>query len=89
MIKKQLILFFFIFFSLFQNYYKELKEEILSALSKLKEATIPEILKEFKKLDNKAVKMKIAMKFPKFPSRLDVLIAVLLDELKITWRREG
>jgi glyoxylase-like metal-dependent hydrolase (beta-lactamase superfamily II) len=77
------------FFSMFENYYKELKDEVLSALSKLKEATIPEILKEFKKSDNKAVKMKIAMKFPKFPSRLDVLIAVILDELKITWRREG
>jgi glyoxylase-like metal-dependent hydrolase (beta-lactamase superfamily II) len=77
------------FFSMFENYYKELKNEVLSALSLLKEATIPEIMKEFKRSDNKAVKMKIAMKFPKFPSRLDVLIAVVLDELKTPWRREG
>jgi hypothetical protein len=46
-------------------------------------------MKKFKKSDNKAVKMKIAMKFPKFPSRLDVLIAVVMDELKIPWKTDG
>ena len=46
-------------------------------------------MKEFKKSDSEAVKMELAMKFPKFPSRLDVLIAVVLDELKVPYRRKG
>ncbi len=77
------------YFTMFENYYRDLKDEILAALSNLKEATIPELVKEFKKSDNEAVKMKIAMKFPNFPSRLDVLIAVVLDELKVPYRRKG
>ena len=77
------------FFTMFENYYRDLKDEVLAALSKLKKATIPDIVKELKKSDNEAVKMKLAMKFPKFPSRLDVLIAVVLDELKVPYSRKG
>jgi glyoxylase-like metal-dependent hydrolase (beta-lactamase superfamily II) len=77
------------FFMMFENYYRGLKSEILAILSNLKEASIPEIIKELKKSKREEVKMKVGMKFPKFPSRLDVLIAVIFDELKIPRENKG
>ena len=77
------------FLKMFEDYYISLKDEVLSALSKLKKASIPDIMKEVKKSDHQAVKLKVALKLPKFPSRLDILVAVVLRDLKIPWVKQG
>ena len=77
------------FLKMFEDYYISLKDEVLSALSKLKKASIPDIMKEVKKSDHQAVKLKVALKLPKFPSRLDILVAVVLRDLKIPWVKQA
>ncbi|OPL13139.1 MAG: hypothetical protein AVO39_10865 [delta proteobacterium MLS_D] len=77
------------FFSMFENYYKELKNEVLSAHSRTGEATVAEILEELLASRAPSVRLKKAMQFPQFPSRMDVLVAKVLKDAGVTPRHEG
>ncbi len=77
------------YYRFFENYYKVITQEVLEALSRLGEGTVKQIVKEFKKTEKEEAKLKIAFTFPEVPSRLDVLVAVVLTENKIPVRREG
>jgi len=77
------------FYRMFENYYITLKEEVLHALSELGEATVPELVEAFKKSKKPEAQLKTALVFPKVPSRLDVLVAVVLKESHAPRRLKG
>ncbi len=77
------------YYSFFGNYYSVIKNEVLVALSKLGEATVKEIIKELKKSEEPEMKLKIALKFPEVPSRLDILVAFVLKETNAPRRKVG
>lgn len=69
--------------------FEELKREVIAAHARIGEATVPEILEEMSASRNPAVVMKMAMTFPEFPNRTDVLVARVLKETEAARRREG
>lgn len=77
------------FFKTCENYYLALKKEVLKILSELGQATVPEIVERLKQSKNPAVQMKVALKFPNVPSRLDVLTACVLKENEIPRKTIG
>jgi hypothetical protein len=77
------------FYKFFEDYYIALKKEVLDSLSRLKEATVPQLVEEFKASEDPNAKFKVAARFPRLPSRLDVLVAVVLKESNAPRRKEG
>ncbi len=77
------------FFRMFEDYYSRLREGVLEAHSRLGESTVPQIVEEMGGMEDPYIKMKRAMKFWRLPSRMDVLVAVVLREVGARWRREG
>lgn len=77
------------FFNFYNSYYSEMKKEVLAAHSRAGKATVGEIVDELLKSSNKYVKFKAAMEFPKFPSRMDVLVAQVLKEAGADPLKEG
>jgi len=77
------------FFRFFEDYYVALKGEVLDALARLGEATVPELVEEFKSSGDPYARVKIALVFPKLPSRVDVLVANVMKEAGIPHRKEG
>jgi len=77
------------FYTFFEDYYIALKTETLKALSRLGEADVPQLVEEFKASPDKRARFKVAAKFPRLPSRLDVMVAVILKEAKAPRRKEG
>lgn len=57
-----------------------MKKEILAAHHRIGRATIDDIVKELLKSDNKYIKFKASIKWPELPSRLDVTVAVVLND---------
>lgn len=76
-------------FRFFEDYYIALKREVMSALARLGEATVPELVEEFKVSRDPYAQLKAVLVFPKVPSRLDVLVANVLKEAETTHHREG
>ncbi len=68
------------FFGVFERLFSRLKETVLEAHRDLGEATIPQIVGRTMSADNPALRFKKGMKFERFPSRMDVLVATVLRE---------
>ncbi len=68
------------FFTVYEKLFSQLKDAALDAHLKLGEATIPQIVEGMQSVDNPAMRFKKAMKFERFPSRMDVLVATVLRE---------
>jgi glyoxylase-like metal-dependent hydrolase (beta-lactamase superfamily II) len=77
------------FYQFFLDYYAALKDVVLGSLSRLGEATVPELVEEFGGSDNPYARFKTRLVFPRIPSRLDFLIANVLKEAEAPRRREG
>ncbi|MBI5118743.1 MBL fold metallo-hydrolase [Candidatus Poribacteria bacterium] len=77
------------FFGTFHEYYSSLKKEALSAHSRIGDSTVAEIVEELGASRSPGVQLKKAMKFPDFPSRMDVLVASVLKEAGVRPRKEG
>jgi len=75
-----------VFFQVFEDFYRELRDETLSALARLGEATIPEIVAELFTSPSKAVQFKKV--FP-FPSRPEVLVVGVLKDSGFCRRGDG
>ncbi len=65
------------FFGAFENYYVNLRDEVLTIHRRLGECTMEDILAELRKSDNRYVKFKMALPFP---SRPEVLVYRVLKE---------
>jgi hypothetical protein len=66
-----------------------MKEEVLSALSRLGEATVIELVQEIKKSSTQSMQSRMALEYPNGPARLEVLVVVVLKECKSPRRTEG
>jgi len=77
------------FYALFESYYTQLKDETLTALNRLGSATVAEVVEELEGSTNPSVTLKKGLRFPNFPSRMDVLAATVLKEAGIKPRKEG
>ena len=73
----------------FEEYYGALRREVLDALTRLGEATVPELVEEFKGSSDPCARLKTALVFPKIPSRVDVMVANVMKEDGLPRRREG
>ncbi|OPJ54618.1 MBL fold metallo-hydrolase [Clostridium oryzae] len=67
-------------FHFFNEYYREMKREVILAHSKIGRATVGQIVDELLKSNNKYIKFKAALIFPQAPSRMDVLVVQTLIE---------
>jgi glyoxylase-like metal-dependent hydrolase (beta-lactamase superfamily II) len=77
------------FYRFFREYYQVLRDEVLQALARLKEAALPEIVEEFYGSVHPYVQFKKLIAFPRLPSRTEVMVANVLKEAGATPRREG
>jgi len=77
------------YYAFFGDYYRALKGEVLDALARLKSATVPQLIEEFKGSPNPCCRFKTLLEFPRLPSRLDVMVADVLREEQIPRRLEG
>jgi glyoxylase-like metal-dependent hydrolase (beta-lactamase superfamily II) len=77
------------FFGTFEEYYRMLQEEVLASHRRIGRSTVGEIVEEVRGSAKAAVRLKSAMKFPAFPSRMDVLVASVLKEAGVEPDREG
>ena len=77
------------FFHTYERYFIAIKQVVLKILKKLGSATVSDIVEQIKYSNHPAVKMKVALKFPNIPSRLDVLVACVLKENKIPHKKIG
>lgn len=77
------------FYRFFEEYYTVMKETVLSDLARMGSATVPQLVEEFKGSTHPYARFKVAAKFPRLPSRLDVMVANILKEADIPARREG
>jgi glyoxylase-like metal-dependent hydrolase (beta-lactamase superfamily II) len=68
------------FFAVYERLFSQLRDAVLEVHHKLGEATVPQIVEGMKSVDNPAMRLKKAMKFERFPSRMDVLVATVLRE---------
>jgi len=73
----------------FEDYYAALKREVLDALARLGEATVPEMVEEFQGSSDPCARLKTALVFPRIPSRVDVLVANVMKEAGLPRRMEG
>ena len=77
------------FYRFFEDYYTALRDEVLRALSRLGEATVPEMVEEFEASREPHARFKTIATFPKLPSRVDVMVANVMKEAGIPRRKEG
>jgi glyoxylase-like metal-dependent hydrolase (beta-lactamase superfamily II) len=77
------------FYSFFENYYTVLKNEVLAALRRRGNATVHEIIRELKNSTDPYMQFKLFIRFPKLPSRTEILVANVLKEQNIPRHREG
>jgi len=77
------------YYSLWESYYKGMKSEVLTILQRRGEATVHQLISDFKVSENPYAHFKVLMKFPQLPSRLDVMVANVLKEANIPRRKEG
>lgn len=77
------------FYSFFETYYSALKKEVLAALGRRRYATVHEIIEELKRSDDPCMQFKLYIRFPRLPSRLEILVAVVLKEENVPRHREG
>jgi glyoxylase-like metal-dependent hydrolase (beta-lactamase superfamily II) len=68
------------FFEVLGGFYSILKREVMEAHSRVGEATVLEIMEEMSASPDPAVKLKMAMSFPKFPNRPEVMVARVLKD---------
>jgi len=76
-------------YNAWDSYYTSLKKETLAAHARIGEATVPEIVAELSKSSHPAVQLKKAWQYPSRPSRMGVLVAVVLKEGGARRRKEG
>ncbi|RJP26278.1 MAG: MBL fold metallo-hydrolase [Actinobacteria bacterium] len=76
-------------YGFFEEYYAALKREVMSALTRLREATVPEMVEEFEGSRDPNARFKTTLAFPRVPSRVDVMVANVMKENGIQRRREG
>ena len=76
-------------YAFFEDYYSALKREVMSALFRLGEATVPEMVEEFEASQDPNARFKTLMAFPRLPSRVDVMVANVMKENGIPRRHEG
>lgn len=77
------------FFGLFEDYYRRLQEQVRLAHRRLGRAEIGDIVEELSASKDPAMRFKAAMRFPDFPSRLDVLAAGVLRDDGVRPVKEG
>jgi glyoxylase-like metal-dependent hydrolase (beta-lactamase superfamily II) len=77
------------FFGTFEDYYRMLQEEVISAHRRIGPSTVGEIVEELRASPAPAVRLKCGLKWPAFPSRMDVLVASVLKEAGVTPERQG
>ncbi|MEW5734111.1 MAG: MBL fold metallo-hydrolase [Thermodesulfobacteriota bacterium] len=77
------------FYRFFGEYYTACRDAVLSALSRLGEATVFDLMEEFRADKNPCVHLKSLLGLPAIPSRLDVLVAKVLAEGKAARREEN
>ena len=76
------------FYAMWVEYFTSLKRETLLAHSRLGEATVPEIVTELSKSQDKNVVFKFAMRLPLIPSSPEMLVTRILAESGATRRVE-
>jgi hypothetical protein len=76
-------------YGFFEDYYTALKREVLAALTRLGEATVPELVEEFEGSQDPSARFKTTLAFPRVPSRVDVMVANVMKENGVPRRREG
>lgn len=77
------------YYTLWETYYQGMKDEVLGILKRRGEATVHQIIADFKASKNPHARFKVLMKFPQLPSRLDVMVANVLRENNIPKRKDG
>ncbi|MFO7559071.1 MAG: MBL fold metallo-hydrolase [Desulfobacterales bacterium] len=77
------------FYAFFEEYYTVLRNEVLAALKRRRNATVHQIIQELKASKEPYMQFKVFIRFPKLPSRLEILVANVLKEQNIPRRREG
>ena len=77
------------FFAFYEAYYEGIKGEVLGALSRLKQATVRQLIEEFRATKNEYAQFKSLLVFPKVPSRLDVTVANVLREANLPRYKEN
>ena len=77
------------FYQMWIDYFTALREEILIAHSRIGEATVDEIVEEFRKSSNKNVVFKFSLFLPNIPSSPEMLVTKVLLEGGASKRVEG
>ncbi len=77
------------YYAFWESYYRGIRDEVLSIVKRKGEATVHEIVEEFKGSKNIYARFKSLLKFPQLPSRLDVMVANVLKESDVPKRHEG
>jgi glyoxylase-like metal-dependent hydrolase (beta-lactamase superfamily II) len=77
------------FFSTFERYYGQLQQEVINAHRRIGDSTVGEIVEELVSSRSPAVQLKKSITFPRWPNRMDVLVASVLREAGVIPRREG
>lgn len=77
------------YYALWETYYQGMKDEVLGILKRRGEATVHQIIADFKSSKNPHARFKVLMKFPQLPSRLDVMVANVLRENNIPKKKDG
>jgi hypothetical protein len=77
------------FFGFFEDYYRRLQTEVMDALGHCGRAEIKDIVEQIRATKDPAMRFKISMRFPDFPSRLDVLVASVLRDEGVQPFQEG
>lgn len=72
------------FLDFFHTYYQELTGEVLATHARLGRATVADIVDELYRSDNRYMRFKAGLTFPRVPSRMDVLVIQVLSEAGAT-----
>jgi len=77
------------FYRLWLEYFRSLREETLLAASRIGEATVPEIVAELSKSQDRNVVFKFGLRLPNIPSSPEMLVTRVLVESGAARRVEG
>jgi len=72
-----------------EEYFTQLKKEVIAAHTRIGRGTVLEIVYELNKSANPSVLFKKAIAYPNRPSRIGVLVARVLKEIGAIGHREG
>lgn len=77
------------FYDFFHAYFQGIKNEVLNILRGLGEATVPQVVRQFKASDNPYARFKSKTDIIKVTSSVEVLVANVFKEARIKSRRRG